>query len=90
MKRRLLVVGFLLFATMVLAMPHEATAYFGFCDSCGQSCWNEANTGENNTLYWECRASHSQSYCDTHVTDAYYNACISTDCNMAGCSLPLH
>lgn len=89
MKRKLVLLLVLILATTSLAIPNTASAVPGFCETCGQGCWDEANTGEANILWWQCRDNGgSQPYCDNTVTIEYYNLCITVDCNMSGCNLP--
>lgn len=91
--RRLIASISVLFIVAVLTIPVgrsvKATAITvpDFCTDCAQNCWNEANTGDMNDAYWQCRDSgHTQAYCD-NLAIQYYNACIATDCNYAGCTI---
>lgn len=72
-------------AALALSNTQGSNAAPGIdCAECEQQCWNDANTGANNTAYWRCiDDGYSQAYCDNQIIK-YYNNCISIFCNYGG------
>lgn len=83
LKRRLLVLVFMLATCAVLATPSDTVCAFGFCEGCDNQCYQEGVT-----IYYQCRTNGGTvPECQAQEVQ-YYNNCADIFC--PGCAKNHH